>query len=31
MTLREAGVAGTDKKHFGRPTDIAWLSDGTFF
>jgi len=23
MILREAGVAGTDEKHFGRPTDIA--------
>ena len=31
MTLGEAGVAGTDEKHFGRPTDIAWLPDGTFF
>ena len=25
------GVAGNDEKHFGRPTDIAWLPDGTFF
>jgi hypothetical protein len=31
MTLGEAGVAGQDDKHFGRPTDIAWLPDGTFF
>jgi len=31
MTLGEAGVAGNDDKHFGRPTDIAWLPDGTFF
>ncbi len=31
MTLGEAGVAGEDDKHFGRPTDIAWLPDGTFF
>jgi len=31
MTLGEKGVAGSDEKHFGRPTDIAWLPDGTFF
>jgi hypothetical protein len=31
MTLGEAGVAGSDSRHFGRPTDIAWLPDGTFF
>lgn len=31
MTLGEKGVAGQDEKHFGRPTDIAWLPDGTFF
>ena len=31
MTLGEAGVAGNDEKHFGRPTDIAWLPDGTFY
>jgi DNA-binding beta-propeller fold protein YncE len=30
-TLGERNVAGTDKKHFGRPTDIAWLPDGTFY
>jgi DNA-binding beta-propeller fold protein YncE len=31
MTLGEKGVQGEDEKHFGRPTDIAWLPDGTFF
>ena len=31
MTLGEAGVAGADERHFGRPTDIAWLPDGTIF
>jgi DNA-binding beta-propeller fold protein YncE len=31
MTLGEAGVKGEDDKHFGRPTDIAFLPDGTFF
>jgi hypothetical protein len=31
MTLGERNVAGNDSKHFGRPTDIAWLPDGTFF
>jgi peptidylamidoglycolate lyase len=31
MALGEKGVAGNDEKHFGRPTDIAWLPDGTFF
>ena len=31
MTLGEAGVPGNDDKHFARPTDIAWLPDGTFF
>jgi hypothetical protein len=31
MTLGEAGKQGNDEKHFGRPTDIAWLPDGTFF
>jgi len=30
-TFGEADVAGTDEKHFGRPTGIAWLPDGTFF
>lgn len=31
LTLGEAGVKGSDDRHFGRPTDIAWLPDGTFF
>ena len=31
LTLGEAGVPGNDDKHFARPTDIAWLPDGTFF
>lgn len=31
MTLGERLVRGQDDKHFGRPTDIAWLPDGTFF
>ena len=31
MTLGERLVRGEDDKHFGRPTDIAWLPDGTFF
>ena len=31
MALGEAGVAGSDDKHFDLPTDIAWLPDGTFF
>jgi 6-bladed beta-propeller len=31
MTLGEPGVAGNDEKHFARPTDLAWLPDGTFF
>ena len=31
MQLGEFRVAGNDEKHFGRPTDIAWLPDGTFF
>jgi hypothetical protein len=31
MTLGVAGVEGNDDRHFGRPTDIAWLPDGTFF
>src|SRR5258708_14536441 len=31
MTLGEHGVRGDDDKHFARPTDIAWLPDGTFF
>ena len=31
MTIGERLVAGNDSGHFGRPTDIAWLPDGTFF
>ena len=31
MTLGEKDVAGSDATHFGRPTDIAFLPDGTFF
>ena len=31
MELGEKGVAGSDAGHFGRPTDIAFLPDGTFF
>jgi len=31
MTLGEFKVAGNDERHFGRPTEIAWLPDGTFF
>jgi peptidylamidoglycolate lyase len=31
MQLGEFGVPGNDEKHFARPTDIAWLPDGTFF
>ena len=29
--IGERGVAGADDKHFGRPTDMAWLPDGTFY
>jgi DNA-binding beta-propeller fold protein YncE len=31
MELGEKGVAGDDAGHFGRPTDVAFLPDGTFF
>jgi peptidylamidoglycolate lyase len=31
MTLGEFKVPGNDERHFGRPTEIAWLPDGTFF
>jgi hypothetical protein len=31
MTLGERGVPGRGPNNFGRPTDIAWLPDGTFF
>ena len=30
MTLGEGGVEGNDNSHFGRPTDIAFLPDGSF-
>src|SRR5262245_1812649 len=30
-TLGEAGVPGHDETHFARPTDVAFLPDGTFF
>ena len=30
-TLGEAGKPGNDDRHFARPTDIAFLPDGTFF
>jgi len=31
MTLGERDEPGNDDKHFKRPTDVAWLPDGTFF
>lgn len=31
MTLGEREVMGDDEDHFGRPTDMAFLPDGTFF
>ena len=31
QTWGEALVRGEDERHFGRPTDIDWLPDGTFF
>jgi hypothetical protein len=31
MTLGQTGVAGRGPNNFSRPTDIAWLPDGTFF
>ena len=31
MQLGEFKVPGDDEKHFNRPTDVAWLPDGTFF
>jgi DNA-binding beta-propeller fold protein YncE len=30
MTLGERDVAGADDRHFSRPTDVAFLPDGTF-
>jgi peptidylamidoglycolate lyase len=31
MTVGTPKQSGNDEKHFARPTDIAWLPDGTFF
>ena len=31
MTLGEAGVMGTDEKHFGQPSNIAFARDGSFY
>ena len=31
MSIGEFAVPGNDESHFDRPTDIAWLPDGTFF
>jgi hypothetical protein len=31
QTIGTPGVPGNDATHFARPTDIAWLPDGTFF
>jgi peptidylamidoglycolate lyase len=31
LTLGESGVAAADETHLGRPAEIAWLPDGTFF
>jgi hypothetical protein len=31
MTLGERLTPGNDEKHFNRPTDVAFLPDGTFF
>ncbi len=31
LTIGERGVAGSDAEHFNRPTDIAVLSDGSFY
>ncbi len=31
MQLGQFREPGNDETHFGRPTDIAWLPDGTFF
>jgi sugar lactone lactonase YvrE len=30
-TIGEKGVQGEDNKHFGRPTEMAFLPDGTFY
>jgi hypothetical protein len=31
QTIGTRGMPGNDETHFARPTDIAWLPDGTFF
>jgi peptidylamidoglycolate lyase len=31
MTLGEKGVIGNDDRHFGRPADISFLPDGSFY
>jgi peptidylamidoglycolate lyase len=31
QTIGTPGVQGNDATHFARPTDVAWLPDGTFF
>jgi 6-bladed beta-propeller len=31
QTIGTPGAQGNDETHFARPTDIAWLTDGTFF
>jgi hypothetical protein len=31
LTLGERAVEGNDDKHFGRPQDIAWSSDGSMY
>jgi DNA-binding beta-propeller fold protein YncE len=31
LTLGERGVAGTDRSHFNRPTDVAVARDGSFY
>lgn len=31
MSLGEYRVPGTDEKHFGRPADIGWAPDGSFY
>jgi peptidylamidoglycolate lyase len=31
MSLGEFKVPGNDERHFARPTEVAWLPDGTFF
>lgn len=31
MTLGEAGVMGTDQKHFGQPANISFAPDGSFY